>query len=131
MGFSYGYSDYPVMCFNAAKSWQLGWYSDKTVTVAPAPADNGWSGRVYGISDYGSSAATTVLVKIDTTSDTDYYISFNRAAGVNIDTVEAENQVVIQTTAGEGDLNNGYEESELEAKLSESGTFQPSTIPGR
>lgn len=129
MGFSYSSSDTPAMCFNSAKSWQLGWYSDKTVTVAPA--GSGWSGRVYGISDYGISTATTVLVKIDTTTDTDYYISFNRAAGINSGTVEAGNQIVVHTTAGEGDLSQGYVESELEAKLSQGGSFQPSTISGR
>ena len=28
MGHSYNLDDAPVMCFNTAKNWQLGWYED-------------------------------------------------------------------------------------------------------
>lgn len=40
MGYSYGSSDTPVMCFNAAKHYQLGWYGGcaKPVSFSSSPA---------------------------------------------------------------------------------------------
>jgi hypothetical protein len=49
MGFLHG-NGQPRMCFNAAKSWKLGWYEDKAVIVSPSTSS--WSGRLMGISDY-------------------------------------------------------------------------------
>jgi hypothetical protein len=35
MGYSYNQDDSPNKCFNAAKSWQRGWYDDRHTTVRP------------------------------------------------------------------------------------------------
>jgi hypothetical protein len=51
MGFSYSQDNTPVMCFNAAKSWQLGWYSDMTTTLDPLTETKTIQLRA-GISDY-------------------------------------------------------------------------------
>ena len=40
MGYSYSYDDYPYMCFNGAKSWELGWYSDGHVSVDTQSSSN-------------------------------------------------------------------------------------------
>lgn len=74
----YSSDDGPKMCFNAAKSWQLGWYSSKHETVMDlAIPGTSWSGRLAGISDYATTN-DPVLVKLETGSSTDYYINFNR-----------------------------------------------------
>ncbi|KAL3762703.1 hypothetical protein ACHAWU_001648 [Discostella pseudostelligera] len=119
MGYSYGYDDSPIMCFNAAKSWQSKWYTSKSTVVDPS-AGNCFLGNVYGIADYGSAASSTVLVKIDDASATDYYVAFNRKIGINSGTQEAGNQVTVVKAGGEG---SSYAESDLVAKLSVGGSW--------
>jgi hypothetical protein len=119
MGYSYGQDDGPVMCFNAAKSWQTQWYASKSIVVDPS-AGNCFENKVYGIADYGNAASSTVLVKIDDASATDYYVTFNRQSGINSGTVEAGNQVTIVQAGGEG---TSYAESSLLAKLSAGGSW--------
>lgn len=87
------------MCFNGAKSWQTGWYSDKTTVVKPG---NCFEDDVYGISKYGDSTSEVVLVKINDQSATDFYVAFNHRAGINSQTQEAGNRVTVTSAAGEG-----------------------------
>lgn len=104
-----------------AKSWQLGWYAstpDKTVTVVKQDIiDNNWSWttQLMGIVDYANPAASTVLVKLETGNDIDYFINFNRQRDFNSGTVEAGNQVTITEADNNGE---GYSNSLLLAKLS-------------
>ena len=77
------------MCFNGAKSWQTGWYSDKTAVVNPG--ENCFEDDVYGISKYGDPTSEVVLVKINDQSATDFYVAFNFKDGINSQTVEAGN----------------------------------------
>ena len=127
MGYSYGSDNFPKMCFNAAKSWQLGWYTDRSITVNPLKA--AWSGRLVGIPDYSTTAngGEVVLVKINTSSDTDYYMMFNRRAGITAETSEAGDQVVIETQGSEGST---YAKSFLVAKLSAGGQYKVSNFDG-
>ena len=87
------------MCFNGAKSWQTGWYSDKTavVNVGECFEDN-----LYGISKFGDPTSGVVLVKINDPSATDFYVAFNFKDGINSQTQEAGNRVTITSAAGEG-----------------------------
>lgn len=119
MGYSYNGDDSPVMCFNAAKSWQSKWYTTKSTVVDPS-AGNCFEGNVYGIADYGTIAASTVLVKIDDASATDYFVNFNRQTGINSGTQEAGNLVTVVQAGGEG---NSYAESSLMAKLGAGGSW--------
>ena len=64
MGYSYGYDDFPVMCFNATKSWQTKWYSLKSIVVVDPSMADCFEKNVYGITDYGSTASSKVLVKM-------------------------------------------------------------------
>jgi hypothetical protein len=107
------------MCFNAAKSWQLGWYADKTVTLDKRRKTS-HVGVLGGIADY-SDSNNIVLVKLNTGRSTDYYVNFNRQSGINSGTVEGGNQVTVVRAAGEG---TGYAESELVAKLSAGKRFK-------
>ena len=119
MGYSYNGDDSPLMCFNAAKSWQSKWYTTKSTVVDPS-AGNCFEGNVYGIADYGTIAASTVLVKIDDASATDFFVNFNRRTGINSGTQEAGNLVTVVQAGGEG---NSYAESSLMAKLGAGGSW--------
>ena len=121
MGFSYSQDNGPIMCFNAAKSWQLGWYASRQQIFNAA--DGLWEGKLIGQVDMNNPNANTddkVLLKLNTGSSTDYYAMFNRKSGTNSGTREGGNQVLITSAAGEG---NSYAESELVAKLSQGGEY--------
>ena len=117
MGYSYGYDDAPIMCFNGAKSWQTGWYTSKSKVISPGEL---FIAKLYGIVDFNNTASSFVLFKINDSSETDFYVAYNRASGINSGTQEAPNKVTITRAAGEG---TSYAESELVAKLSASGTW--------
>ena len=104
MGFSYSQNDSPVMCFNAAKSVQSGWFSDKTVTIDPNnDAGSCYSGPLYGLDSYTSSPAdANVLIQLLSTGATNYHIGFNGKQGSNSGTVEHGNRVLITTQAATG-----------------------------
>eukprot|EP00521_Asterionellopsis_glacialis_P002145 CAMPEP_0195259488 /NCGR_PEP_ID=MMETSP0706-20130129/7990_1 /TAXON_ID=33640 /ORGANISM="Asterionellopsis glacialis, Strain CCMP134" /LENGTH=125 /DNA_ID=CAMNT_0040312989 /DNA_START=202 /DNA_END=575 /DNA_ORIENTATION=+ len=64
MGYTYPETDGPKMCYNGAKSWQLGWYQTKSVDVDPLTS--AWRGRIVGISDYGTTSNDyKVIVRIN------------------------------------------------------------------
>jgi hypothetical protein len=112
MGYSYANDEGPRMCFNNAKNWQLGWYSDKHATATPLTSS--WSGNLVGVADYSEASGTdTVVLKVEGNA-LDYYVGFNRKAGINSGTNEGGNQVTIQ----ERDQGTGYAPSKLIAKLS-------------
>ena len=124
MGYSYSSSDTPIMCFNAAKNWQLNWYPTGQYSVAPlstGPGPKSFIGHLLGLSDYGSlNTATTdkIIVQITGYSD-DYYVSFNRKSGINSGTLEGPNQVLVHSRA----TKQGYATSVLKAKLNEGGVY--------
>ena len=83
------------MCFNAAKSWQLGWYTDRHAEFQPELGHT----QVYtmvGVSEYSNSSDSyAVIVKLSSSSNIGYYIGYNRRSGINSDTGEASNQVAL------------------------------------
>ncbi|KAL7530723.1 hypothetical protein ACHAWF_003489, partial [Thalassiosira exigua] len=119
MGFSYHGHDGPSMCFNAAKSYQSDWYRASTVVVSPATSggvnlQTCFSGELYGLADYDGDGEKTVLVKVDTNSSSDYFVSSNRRTGFNSQTQEGGDQVTIAQAGGEG---VSYSQSTLTDKL--------------
>ncbi|KAL7536646.1 hypothetical protein ACHAXR_007303 [Thalassiosira sp. AJA248-18] len=113
MGYSYPNNNAPRSCFNAAKSWQTGWYKDKSITINSNGVRNCFIGILHGVADY--SVATTVLLRIQTRSGNDYYVNFNAKKGINAGTQEGGNQVtVVIRPRGARD---SYAESDLVAKL--------------
>jgi len=114
MGYGYLSNDFPRMCFNAAKSYQLGWYSDKVLTVNPLTSV--WTVLTLGsIVDYPTSL-NPVILKIDNPHSTlDYYMTFNSQTGINSETVEGGDMVMLVEQENEG---ISYAQSWLLAKLS-------------
>lgn len=99
MGYSYLSDDAPVMCFNNVKHWQLGWFQDRHVTINPLE-QNVWHGDIISFVDYSNNPRRKpVILKIEG-HDRDYYIGFNRKAGINAGNIDADaaNKVTIQST---------------------------------
>lgn len=97
MGYSYSSDDGPVMCFNAAKNYQLGWYPDQMTSVNPLQLPNGvQTYTLNGVVDYGNSKDSLVTMRIeDNKSDNDFYVGYNRATGFNSGTLMGQNKVQI------------------------------------
>lgn len=101
MGSTYADRATPVMCFNAAKSSQLGWYSDKEVTIEPSVST--WSGKLIGLADYGSPLGQDyhVILSIHVPG-TSYkvYSTYNRKAGINDGTMRFADKVTLVDQEG-------------------------------
>ena len=104
MGYSYPQDEDPIMCYNPAKSWQLNWYSDKSVAFDPlaGPLET----TLIGIAGYGDSSRQSpeyyVNIKLDGGSDGDYYVGYNFVDDddINTGTVEAGNTVTLHRKSG-------------------------------
>ena len=105
MGFSYvDNHESPKMCFNGAKSWQLGWYREKSTSIDLDPSNQQtfWTGRLVGVSDYPDALPNddVVVAEIVTNDDlamnTDnYYLLYNRKDGINSQVTEFGDLVTI------------------------------------
>lgn len=92
--------DFPQMCFNAAKSWQLGWYDDKSKDVMPQ--NGAFTGDLSAFVDYKSVVnGGYVIFKVGTK-----YLVFNKAKGINYETQEFANEVTITDMPFEGDYSD-------------------------
>lgn len=78
-----------------------------------------------GISDYRNSRTNTVLLKIETGTDDDYFLNFNRMAGINSGTREGANQVLVTKQGMNG---MGYSVSSLVAKLTSGRSYTISSF---
>ena len=93
MGFTDDLED-DMKCFNAVKSWQLGWYADGHETINPLEAP--FQGKIVGVANYDTRGNLPVIIKIIGHNDgNDYYVSFNRAAGINSGSTTGRNKVHI------------------------------------
>jgi len=64
MGYSYSQDNGPLMCFNAAKSWQLGWLQDRRVTYEFTQLGT-VNYRLIGQSEYNSATGSDkTLIKV-------------------------------------------------------------------
>ncbi|KAL3934536.1 MAG: hypothetical protein SGBAC_009763 [Bacillariaceae sp.] len=124
MGYSIAQLHYPQMCFNGAKTNQMGWFEDKTVTLQPNPCNEEII-AISGFVNYDQEDVDNVLLEIDdTTSGVSYFIAYNDASSFNHETQEAANQVTINSQDNEGLADD---ESDLVAKLDAGGSY---TITG-
>ncbi len=114
MGYSYGEDEGPRMCFNNAKNYQLGWYSDKGEVSQPLLQD--WTGSLIGIDDYQNQdldGSEKIILTVQGDS-LDYHVGFNRVKGLNADNKEgADDKVLIQSR----DPGISFADSQLVAKL--------------
>ena len=88
------------MCFNAAKSWQLGWYAERSAEINLE--DYKITLNLDAFVDYNSVPSNEyVLLKVDTK-----YIIYNKQKGINSETQDFQNQVTITEMAREGDFSH-------------------------
>ena len=119
MGSGFNEEEGALICYNGAKSWQLGWYASRNHIYNVA--DGIWNGRLIGVVDYGNGDDITSKAILKLPSSRDYYVLFNRVAS---GTIESMNRVII-TRAG-NDRGGGDIESDVIAKLGSGESF---TIP--
>ena len=128
MGYSYKVDEGPLMCFNAAKSWQSKWYASKTTTVTFANYSC-QTRRLSGVADYGSTPNRVVLkFKNPNNTGVDLFVAFNAKKGINSGTQEAPNLVTV-VQAGLG--GEGYSKSVLLSKLANGKSFSTSNFGGK
>lgn len=93
------------MCFNPAKSYQLGWYSKQVKSINPLDFPSVQTYFLNGVADYksdGSNGSSLVVLRIEnprgnSNDNNDYYIGYNRKTGINSGTGEAADMVTITT----------------------------------
>mmetsp|Transcript_14209 Transcript_14209/g.27659 ORF Transcript_14209/g.27659 Transcript_14209/m.27659 type:complete len:620 (+) Transcript_14209:701-2560(+) len=114
------------MCFNPAKNFQIAygsnsWYAGSAITWTPGKTTpKYWKGKVVGIADYDNNPeGHPVTIRIETSTNTDYFLGFNRAYRANKDNKDGDDQVTI-IESGQNGL--GYSQSYLKAMLSQGGT---------
>jgi hypothetical protein len=92
MGYSTAELGTPVSCFNGQKNDQLGWYSDRTLSLnASITASKTWGGRLFAFVDYDKTPADGhVLIKVG-----NMFIQWNRAKSFNNETREHRDKVTI------------------------------------
>jgi hypothetical protein len=102
MGFSFDLIESPAQCFNPAKSWQLGWYEQETITVNPF-LPQGFQGTLKGITDFkfGETPNEYVIIKIPDTNGEDLYVGYNRKKSINRET-QAQPDKILVVRSGEG-----------------------------
>lgn len=94
MGGSSGETDGPQKCYNAAKSWQLGWYSEQQMFVNPA-VDGALTATMVGVTHTDPDAGKNIVVRVEN-GDTDIYIGYNHATSFNSGTETAQaNKVLV------------------------------------
>jgi hypothetical protein len=103
------------------KTYQLGWYSQYHVNL-PINGNFNWNGNLVGFAEKARATSSDKMIIRIITSITDVYIHFNRMIGMNINTDEGGDQVLVATR--KTGLN--YERSYLASKLGANGVH---TIP--
>lgn len=107
----------PRACFNGAKSWWFNWYSDRHVTVIPTSTSMYLN--MLSINDYLNDEANSIdqytVARIVGHTETDLFVMYNRAEGVNSQVSGHRDQVTIVEQSG------ASEQSWLKAGLSEDG----------
>ena len=125
----------PTFSFVATQNWQLAWYGGQGTTSAykikldpTDPNFSSWSGTLVGVADFSNNSdGHPIVVKLETNTNADYFIGFNRATGANSQNDEGDDQVtVIQVTGGNG---LGYSQSFLRARLTQGGTYTIENFP--
>eukprot|EP00980_Cylindrotheca_fusiformis_P008450 scaffold1786_cov138-Cylindrotheca_fusiformis.AAC.8 len=114
MGSGFRIDEGPIrakVCFNPSKSYQLGWYDDKSIQLYPETET--WTGKIVGVGNYDPSREdAVVIIKIaGKPGSDDYYIGFNHAIGYHIGTSVGVNKVKIVRQG------MGFAESWMEALL--------------
>jgi len=124
MGYGEKSETSPLKCFNGFKNYQLGWYSDRTVTVDPSQPHRFSLAAFVDYDDSTSVDKHPVLLKVG-----DYFIQYNRAKAFNSETEEAQDMVTITQDVSGGSRrvaelneNEGFNSFSLDVSGASSGS---------
>ena len=103
MGDPLWHDDKGHMCFNSVKNFQISkagisWYNSDFIAHFNSGVAGGasWVGTLIGITDYNNNpSGHKIMVKLEVGSGADYFIGFNRASGINSDSAQGRNKVVV------------------------------------
>ncbi|CAJ1954136.1 unnamed protein product [Cylindrotheca closterium] len=103
MGRNRQMSEAPRMCFNAAKSFELGWYSDKSVSLNPTHSSfrDDQVIAISNIVDYRSTRDLVLVEIVQPSVQINYVFGFNAAKGFNAGVMNGQNQVIVYERAAE------------------------------
>jgi len=107
MGYDYSGEtddDGPEMCFNAAKTYQLDWFSTNHVDL-DASSPIFWNGILHGFVD--QAGGRNLIIRIIDTPRNDYYIHYNKQAGFNSGTAADGDKVMIVAKTGTDGTGTG------------------------
>jgi hypothetical protein len=95
-------------CFNAAKTFYSGWFSDYQADITPVNAAFG--GTLVGVNDAGNKEISTgqyVTVRIKGSGETNLYLMYNRVEGVNKFTEDKyiRDKVIVVQQYGHGEYS--------------------------
>lgn len=94
-------------CFNAQKHWSLGWFKDRALSLDVE--DLPWAGYLAAFVDYNmTTAVQSVLLNVGQ-SNPRLFLQYNRAKGINADTRELGDQVVIVRDTGSPSTDGGLQ----------------------
>ena len=100
------------MCFNGAKTYQLNWYSQFHVDL-PINKQFNWSGNLIGFAEKASASIDDKMIIRIIGPTKDFYVHFNRKVGMNNETQEGGDQVLVAWRS----TGLGYAQSHLVAKM--------------
>jgi len=122
MGWSYPRQKWPAMCFNAQKNWQTGWFADKALHI---DVSNGvWSGKLATFVDYDNAKDDEyVVIKVGEK----LYFQYNRAKGMNAQTHDRPNELVVVESKLEGtELLGGLDGNQFNSTFFQYNNFENS-----
>ncbi|KAL9181023.1 hypothetical protein ACHAXT_009828 [Thalassiosira profunda] len=130
MGNPHFSDDIGVLCWNAAKTFQIAnegssWYneneSDTIVWNSETASGSQWTGTIVGIADYHNNPnARPVVVKLESGGPIDLFVGFNRKSGINFETKQAQNSVTVVEAGNDG---LGYSRSFVKAILAQGDSY--------
>jgi len=83
-------------CFNAVKSWELGWYSAAHKTLDPF--NFVFNGQIVGFAEFDKREERHAIIKISGhNDDNDYFVSFNRKVGINAGSTVDGDKVIVHS----------------------------------
>ena len=118
------------MCFNAPKTYQLGWFSQFHVDIELTTPISPWTRTVNLVGqserDNANISQDDMIIRIFGFGGTDYYVSYNRKTGINSGSQEGGNRVLVHSRKA----GIGYGTSTLLAKLNSGGAHTVSNYDG-
>ena len=130
MGNPWFRDDVDQMCYNPAKSYQIrDWYADRLdYWNSGNTGSNRIVKKIIGIADYGNNPQSRpVVVKLESGTENDLFIGFNRKRGINSASKMGNDQVTVIEQGRDG---NGYSKSVFLSGLSAGQSYTKSNWQG-